>query len=119
ILFAFNHEDRALDRNRFVDLIFAIEHVRVGATGAPLPAVADTVTNAEARLVPFGIADLLKSGVVVGRGEFAVFAVAVALLWSSPAAVMAHPDRALAVDLDAQARRLLVCLRAHVGALRS
>ena len=67
-------------RDRFVDLVLAIEDAGVGAAGAPLPAAAVAVTDAEARIVAFRVADFLEAGIVVGRGEVAARAVGLLLL---------------------------------------
>src|SRR5262245_44775596 len=122
ILLAFDHQDRAPERDRFVDLVFAVQHIRVSAARAPFPAVALSVTDAEARLVALRIADLLESGIVVGRDKMLValaVALAAAFLWSAIAAVMAVPGRAFVVDLDAHAFGFLMRPRSRVRALRT
>src|SRR5262249_46437872 len=114
ILLAFHHQDRAPQGDRFVDLILAIEHAGVGIARAPLPAVALAMTDAEARLVAFRIANLLKSGIVISRGELAACAVALAHAFSRsrPSAVIAVPRRAVGIDLDAEHRERLMRPRA-------
>src|SRR6516225_1476872 len=122
ILLAFHHQDRAPRGDRFVDLIFAIEHAGVGATGAPFPIAATVaVTDPKPRLVAFRIANLLKSRIVIGRGKLAACAIAlaIALLRSRPSAMVAVPRRAVGIDLDAEHLERLVCLRALGRASRT
>src|SRR6516165_3032041 len=125
IFLAFHHQDRAPQNDRFVDLVFAIEHASVGAAGAPPPAVALAVTDAEARLVAFRIAHLLKAGIIIGRSELAALAVALAVAltaafrWPTISAVMTVPRRALVIDLDAHTFGFLMRWLARVRALRA
>src|SRR6516225_11710585 len=92
IFLPFHHQDRAPQNDRFVDLVFAIEHASVGAAGAPPPAVALAVTDAEARLVAFRIAHLLKAGINIGRSELAALvALTAAFRWPAISAVMTVP----------------------------
>src|SRR5262249_12475776 len=112
----------APERDLFFDLVPAIEHAGVGTACAPLPIVANVaVTDAEARLVAFRIANLLKSGIVISRGELAACAVALAFafLRSRPSAVVAVPRRAVGIDLDAEHLERLVLLAALGRASRT
>src|SRR5262249_37472562 len=120
----------ATERDRFLDLLPAINDVGVSAACAPLPlAAVVAVAHAEAWDVAFRIADLLEARVVVHCDEIvgvaavsaaAFLAVtAAAFLRSRPSAMVAVPRRAVGIDLDAEHLERLVCLRALGRASRT
>src|SRR5262249_6374207 len=127
-LFTLDQKDGALKRDRLLNLLPAIERAGVGATGAPLPVVALAVTDAEAWLAPLRIANLLKSGIVVGRDKAVAATVAMticaiafgaAFFGSGPGTMVAVPRCAMAIDLHAEARRTPMCMRAMGRASRA
>src|SRR5262249_39340967 len=91
VFLTLDRDDDVTERDRFSDLLRAIDEVGASAACAPLPAVALAVTDAEARLVAVRIANLLKSGIVVYCDEIVgvVAVTAAAFLRSRPSAMVA------------------------------